>query len=110
MHKGNLYFDRCLAFGNRASAGIFCRLADLVTWIATQYSIETIIHYIDDFLILTPTGAETAERILKLFLTILDTISLPYKSEKTEGLATAINYLSIRLDTVNMSASVPQAK
>ena len=57
-----------------------------------------------------PAGAETAKRMLKLFLTILDTIGLLYKSEKTEDSATAINYLDIRLDIVNMSALVPQAK
>src|SRR5206468_2602531 len=26
MHKDHLYFDQCLAFSNRTSAGIFCRL------------------------------------------------------------------------------------
>jgi len=53
VHDGHLYFDRCLAFGNRASAGIFCRLADLITWIATQHGIQAIIHYVNDFLLLT---------------------------------------------------------
>lgn len=110
MHEGKLYFDRCLAFGNRASAGIFCRLADLVTWIATQHGIKAIIHYIDDFLIITTAHTEAARNQLKLFQAILDAIGLPYKSEKTEGPTDCLVYLGIKLNTQEMSASIPPGK
>ncbi|CAG8714272.1 4468_t:CDS:2, partial [Ambispora leptoticha] len=36
IFEGQIDFDKALAFGNRASGGIFCRFADVLTWIATQ--------------------------------------------------------------------------
>jgi len=110
VHKGKLYFDRCVAFGNRASAGIFCRLADLVTWIAAEHGIESIIHYIDDFLIVVSASPDAAMQVLRLFMAILDIIGIPYKREKTEGPTTELTYLGVRLNTVNMSAYVPVEK
>ena len=110
VHKGQLYFDRCLAFGNRVSAGIFCQFADLITWITTEHNIHAVIHYIDDFLLLTAVPLEPANLMLHLFKVILDAIGVPYKTEKIEGPTTSIIYLGIHLDTIQMSAAIPLAK
>jgi hypothetical protein len=109
-HEGQLYFDRCLAFGNRASAGIFCRLADIVTWIAVAHGIPAIIHYIDDFLMIVPAGRTEARRVMDLFKGILHAIGLPYKEEKTVGPATCLVYLGISLDSRAMTASITADK
>jgi len=108
--EDKLYFDRCLAFGNRASAGIFCRLADLVTWIAMNHGIPAMIHYVDDFLLLTAAPLGAAKSILNLFKSILDAIGIPYKHEKIEGPDVRITYLGIQLDTEHMSATIPISK
>ena len=50
---GKLYFDKALAFGSRSSCGIFCRFADIIAWIAYNNGIPAIIHYVDDFLIIS---------------------------------------------------------
>ncbi len=86
MHGNQLFFDRCLAFGNRASAGIFCRLADLITWIAVKHGIPAIIHYVDDFLLVVKASRATARKVLNLFISI----GMPYKREKLEGPDTVI--------------------
>src|SRR2546421_9441506 len=110
MHENRLYFDRCLAFGNRASAGIFCRFADLITWIANDYGIEAIIHYVDDFLILVTALQIVTAQTLRLFKTILNTLGVPYKDEKMEGPTNKITYLGIRLDSESMTAYAPEVK
>src|SRR5438128_1913525 len=110
MHKNHLYFDRCLTFSNYASAGIFCRLTDLVAWITVQHRIKAIIHYIDNFLMFVNACHYKPEAVLFLFQSILDTISFLYKKEKTIGLVTRLDYLGISLDTVKMSAVIPTNK
>src|SRR5947209_6763300 len=52
----------------------------------------------------------TAKAVLELFISILNSISMPYKREKLEDLDTMITYLNIQLDTVNMSASITASK
>jgi len=82
MHDDQLYFDYCLAFGNQASAGIFCHLADLVAWIATEHGLPAVIHYIDDFLIILPPLPDSALTAKMLFRGILDAIGMLYKQQK----------------------------
>ena len=54
LYGDQLYFDKALAFGSRSSCGIFCRFADVIAWIAFNNQIPAIIHYVDDFLIISP--------------------------------------------------------
>jgi hypothetical protein len=102
-----LYFDKCAAFGNRASGGIFCRVADLIAWIAVDHGIPAIIHYVDDFLLITP---REGKRIRELFEAILQFLRVPFKKEKTVGPATKLQFLGITLDTITATASIPEKK
>jgi hypothetical protein len=102
-----LYFDRCLAFGNRAAPGIFCRFADLIAWIAVNQGLPAVLHYIDDFLIAVPRGGMEAKH---LFLRLLEVLGIPYKPSKLEGPTTRLVFLGITLDTVAMTASIPNSK
>lgn len=104
----DIYFDKALAFGNRASGGIFCRFADVITWITMQQSIGSIIHYVDDFLIISKSDGQ---RELRQFLRILNILKIPYKESKLEGPSTCIIFLGVQIDTVTMSISVlPQKR
>src|SRR5207302_1116934 len=102
-----LYFDKCAAFGNRASGGIFCRVADLIAWVAMDHGIPAIIHYVDDFLLITPCEGI---KIRKLFESILHFLWIPFKKEKTIGPATKVQFLGIELDTITATASIPLDK
>ena len=105
--EGKLYFDKCAAFGNRASGGIFCRVADLIAWIAIDHGIPAVIHYVDDFLLITPRGGN---EVRKLFEAILCFLRIPHKEEKTVGPTTKVQFLGIEIDTVTATASIPENK
>lgn len=107
QYEGKLYFDKALAFGNRASGGIFCRFADIITWIAVQQGIKSIIHYVDDFLIISKLGAQQE---MDQFLRILKVLNVPYKQSKLEGPCTALTFLGIHINTNTFSASIPEPK
>lgn len=103
VHDDKLYFDKALAFGSRSSCGIFCRFADIIAWIAYRNGIPAIIHYVDDFLVIShPDKAEEKDT----FLSLLNDLKVPIKLQKLVGPATNLIYLGFELDTVNMTASL----
>lgn len=106
-HEEKIYFDKALAFGNKASSRIFCRFADIIIWIATQQGIKSIIHYVDDFLIISKTDRQ---KELDQFLRILDIMKVLFKESKLEGPSTEITFLGILINTESMSVSVPYKK
>ncbi|CAG8605822.1 9922_t:CDS:2 [Ambispora leptoticha] len=93
-HNNKIYFDKALAFGNRASGGIFCRFANAITRVAVQQGIKSIKHYVDDFLIISDT---TAKQELQQFLRILEIMNILYKPSKLEGPYTALTFLELQL-------------
>jgi len=103
VHDNKLYFDKALAFGSRSSCGIFCRFADTLAWIAHDNGIPAIIHYVDDFLIIShPDKAKEKDT----FLSLLSDLRVPIKLQKLVGPVTTLTYLGFELDTINMTASL----
>lgn len=76
-------------------------------WIATEQRIRSIIHYVDNFLIISKSSGQ---RELSQFLRILDILNVPFKESKLEGPSTRITFLGIMLDTETISVSVPPTK
>lgn len=103
----DLYFDKALAFGNRASGSIFCRFTNVVMWIAMQQGISSIIYYMDDFLIISKNDSQ---KELEQFLQILNILNILYNKSKLEGPSTCITFLGVIIDTETMFVSVPQQK
>jgi hypothetical protein len=102
-HDDKLYFDKALAFGSRSSCGIFCRFVDTLAWIAHNNGIPAIIHYVDDFLIISyPNKASEKET----FLSLLKNLTVPIKLQKLVGPITKLTYLGFDLDNINMTASL----
>ena len=107
IYDNKLYFDKALAFGSRSSCGIFCRFADVLAWIAFDHGIPAIIHYVDDYLIISPPyKLDDKEKFLRL----LKDINVPVKTSKLEGPATTITYLGFIIDTTNMMASLTKER
>ena len=103
IHNDKLYFDKALAFGSRSSCGIFCRFADILGWIAFDNGIPAIIHYVDDYLIISqPNNNKDKDK----FISILEDLKVPIKFQKVEGPATKITYLGFEIDTIAMTASL----
>src|ERR1044072_2364698 len=82
VYNSLLYFDKALAFGSRSSCGIFCRFADTIAWIAFNNGIQAIIHYVDDYLIISHPSQINDK---KKFLQILSDLNIPIKISKLEG-------------------------
>jgi hypothetical protein len=107
IYDNQLYFDKALAFGSRSSCGIFCRFADIVAWIAFSNGILAIIHYVDDYLIISdPSNYNDKNKFIK----ILDELNIPVKISKVDGPKTKLTYLGFEIDTINMTASLTKQR
>jgi hypothetical protein len=115
MWRGEYYYERVLPFGLRSS----CRLWDLYAaalhfcfmhLLGTQAQ-RSVIHYVDDFLLVIEAGSEeAAHAMLAGAMTLCEELGLPLAPEKSEGPVTALTFLGIKLDTVAMTASLPEER
>ena len=105
------YYDKCLPMGCSSSCHIFERFSTALEWIAThKFGIQSIIHYLDDFLIVGPANSDQCQTDLNNFLSMCERIGVPIKSEKTVQPSTVITFLGIELDSVSKVARLPQVK
>ena len=109
--NGRYYNDRCLPMGCSSSCHIFERFSTALEWIAiNKFGIISIIHYLDDFLILGPPNSNQCHTDLNNFLSMCKQIGVPIKAEKTVQPSNVILFLGIELDSVSKIARLPQAK
>ena len=102
LWDGSIYIDTALPFGLKSAPKIFNAVADTVEWIAKQQGVGTILHHLDDFLIVGDPGpVECAAQL---------TILLAVAMEKLEGPATVLTFLSIEMDTSEMALRLPEQK
>lgn len=88
-----------LTFGRKSSPKIFDILSEALCWIlANNYNIPYLIHLLDDFLIVSPNHASPATH-LTTTQKLLSKLGIPIASEKTEGPATSLEFLGIKLDS-----------
>ena len=68
-----LYFvDTVLPFGLRSSPGIFNQFADLICWVMRyRFELWSLVHYSDDFLLVSSTNAELAGQDLNYYVQFL---------------------------------------
>lgn len=66
-----LFVDTALPFGLRSAPKIFTAVADALEWMAKREGVESILHYLDDYLIIGPAdlgkGKEDLQRLLAVF-------------------------------------------
>lgn len=108
--RGKYYHERVLPFGLTSSCALWelyaTALQDMLERIA---GIGCVIHYVDDFLIVTQSKEE-AQRALSAALALCEQLGLPVSPEKTEGPAQRLTFLGVELDTVAMTVALPQKK
>ena len=107
---GRYYVDLKLPFGGRSSASIFTSFADLVCWILTQKYNLIVIHYSDDFLLITRADLELALAHLQKLKSIFAYLEIPIAEDKLVGPATELPFLGIQIDTRNFCTSIPLDK
>ncbi len=106
--KGKVYFDKALPFGLRSAPKIFSAVADAMQWILEQRKVD-MLHYLDDFMVFSPSERGCGEALSTALLGCRE-LGVPIAAHKTEGPATAITFLGIELDTVDMMLRLPRAK
>ena len=108
--EGALYIDTVLPFGLRSAPKIFNAVAHVVEWIVRQQGVDTVFHYLDDFLIVG--NAQTGECAVHLSVlrTVFDYLGIPVAMEKLEGPATVLTFLGIEIDTKEMILRLPMTK
>ena len=96
---GKFFVDTRLPFGLRSSPGIFNRFADAVCWIIQSvYNIKNIVHYSDDFFLVSPNKITQAKSDLSTVRSAFKFLNVPIAENKLEGLSTSITYLGILID------------
>ena len=107
--KDTFFIDTVLPFGLRSAPFLFNQVATALEWILHSHGIETILHYLDDFLIIAFSTALCGTQ-LNLATTICQLLGVPLADEKVEGPATCLKFLGILLDTMAMEARLPPDK
>ena len=108
--KGNHYFAVRLTFGCKSSPKLFDNLSELLCWILlNNYRIPFLTHLLDDFLTVDYPSSPPAHSLTCL-KTAFTTLGVPLAEDKTEGPATFVEFLGIKLDTLTFQASLPQEK
>ena len=108
--KGNYYHDKCLPMGCSSSCAIFETFSTALEWIISQRMPDvSVLHILDDFLFIAPTYSKCL-RALELFVSICKDIGVPLAPDKTVGPSKILDFAGIRLDTIDMAASLPPDK
>ena len=105
--QGKFYFSGYLVFGARSSVGIFERFSSVLEWILLSNGIDHVLHYLDDFLLLSPLRAISQQ---KKFLQIAQSLGWKLKDSKRVTPTTKLTYLGITFDTKLMTMSMPKYK
>lgn len=108
--SGLYYFHRTLPFGLRSACHLWERYATAMEWIIrTHFDVRHITHYVDDSFLANRTE-ELCARDLARAKAGMDELGTPAADDKTEGPATVLTYLGIRIDSVAMSISLDATK
>ena len=108
--EGAFYYDKCLPMGCASSCSIFETLSTALEWIiSNKLPQDSVLHILDDFLFISPTP-QACQEALDLFILICQDIGVPLAPDKTVGPDRVLDFAGIRLDTINMTASLPPDK
>ena len=109
--KNQFYFDRVLPFGLRSSPAIFNSVAEAVEWVIKHhFSIESLLHYLDDYLNITGSSQSIAQHQLAIILDVFCYLGIPIADEKVAGPNQTMVFLGIVLDTLLLEARLPADK
>ena len=109
--NNKIYIDTVLPFGLRSAPKIFNAVADALQFIAlTKGGIQSIVHHLDDFLIVGHPRSDECKVALECFTRICQQLGIPLAPEKTVGPSTVLEFLGIGLDTERMTIFLPERK
>ena len=101
--------DERLPFGARKSPEIFNSITQAVREMMKRKGYDTIICYLDDFLIVAQTHSECIQALNEL-LCLLRRLGFQINYKKLEGPTQKITFLGIVLNSITMTLSIPGEK
>ena len=107
--RGKYYVDARLPFGLRSTPKVFNAVADALEWCFRRRGVEWVDHYLDDFIVLGPPNSEVCAHSLCMVREVAERLGISL-AEKCEGPCTALTFLGIHIDTVQMTLSLPAEK
>ncbi|XP_055337903.1 uncharacterized protein LOC129587950 [Paramacrobiotus metropolitanus] len=109
--NGEFYFDVVLPFGCRASPYVFEQFAGAVHWIVSNRTgLVSMLHYVDDYFFAGKPGSNQCGTLMSTMTQTCSELGVPLAHDKTEGPATQLTFLGIRLDFVRQTLSLPDDK
>ena len=106
---GAVYIDLALPFGLRSAPKIFSAVADALQWILIQKGVRTVLHYLDDFIIVARSWSE-ANYQREILVSTCHALGVPLEPSKLEGPATCLSFLGIEFDTMAFQLRLPTDK
>ena len=110
LREDKIFVDSVFLFGVRSVPKIFSALADALEWVVRQARVKTLLHYLDDFLIIGKQVSTQCAEDLQRLLTVFAQLNVPVAMEKLEGPATILTFLGIERDTTQTVLRLPQDK
>ena len=107
---GDTLIDTALPFGLRSAPKIFSAFADALAWIMHRRGVRWQLHYLDDFLFLSPPKETTCAVALQEAQATCRDLGVPVVTHKTEGPTTQLTFLGIQMDTEAMQHSLAPEK
>ena len=109
QHK--YYIDKCLPMGCSISCSLFEKFASFLQWaVQDQSGIQTVDHYLDDFLFLGRPDTNDCSLLMETFDRLCEELGIPVAVEKNEGPVTKIVYLGLGIDTLESKIYIPEEK
>ena len=105
-----IFVDGVLPFGLRSAPKIFDSLASMLNWILIDQCQITIIHYLDDFLIISPPESPRCMDAIQKTLQTWAQLGVPIAPDKVEGPTTCLTFLGIEIDTIQWEYRLPIQK
>ena len=75
-----------------------------------QQWVEFVIHYLDDFLVITAADEQQGSHAMRLMLETFEHLRLPIVWDKLEGLSPCLTFLGFKLYSIRGKIRLPQQK
>ena len=108
--EGSVFVDTALPFGLRSAPKIFTAIADAAEWIVRQQGVEFVMHYLDDFLVVTAAEECRGGHALRILLETFERLGLPVAWDKLEGPTPCLTFLGFELDSLREEIRIPNRK
>lgn len=109
---GEYFIDKMLPMGLSLSCALFEKFSTFIQWlIIYQTNIDSLEHYLDDFLFAGEKGSKTCLTLIQAFSSTWDEIGVHIAEDKSIGPTTVlILFLGLELDSNKMTISIPSNK